>query len=443
MKKKILLCILCSTIIFSFNASSYAYAAPKIGDVIQLGQYNDKAIKWIVIHIDRDGDPLLLSDRILTYKAFDVTGNYHQSELRQKYGSNYWQDSNIRQWLNSDKRQIDWIQNPPTEDNLRFSFFLDYAYEKEPGFLSDPNFTKAERNAIKSSTHKVLLSQADLDKRDGGEEGHQFHEDIDQVMQNYDTSYYQLVTDRVFLLSVQELHDYIYKNGWPHTARPVDGLLLPGSGTGGWWPYWLRDSVFYSESQPRFVLHLGSINGNADSGWNNHYLLSNTNGIRPAFYLNWSSVQSKTGVGIGSDPFVFELKSPPQLNIDIQHQEPITLVVGENETLNIDTPIEEIHFYFQSSDKEVAEISPDGTITAIGPGVATLYIEATHDSYEDYFVSIEVMVEGEISIEEEILRNDSRNNRGNLQDKKIVLISVSICIVVVSFLFIKKFRRKK
>jgi hypothetical protein len=40
----------------------------KVGDYIRFGQYREQPILWRVIHLDRDGDPVLFSDKIITIK---------------------------------------------------------------------------------------------------------------------------------------------------------------------------------------------------------------------------------------------------------------------------------------------------------------------------------------------------------------------------------------
>lgn len=41
------------------------------------------------------------AEKIISLKMFDAKGSYHKNKDRRKWGSNYWKDSNIRQWLNS------------------------------------------------------------------------------------------------------------------------------------------------------------------------------------------------------------------------------------------------------------------------------------------------------------------------------------------------------
>ena len=191
------------------TGAAQATQTVNIGDYIRFGSYNGAPILWRVINVDETtGDPILFADRILTLKAFDAAGNYHTGNSdRVGYGSNFYKDSNIRQWLNSSSANsgantIDWIQNDPSVSNMYFGY---NPYNNEKGFLADGNFTQAERSLIKPYTHKVLLDSLDYEKKDGGTEPYTSNSFIDQVVQNYDAAYFQNVTDSIFLLSVKQL----------------------------------------------------------------------------------------------------------------------------------------------------------------------------------------------------------------------------------------------
>ena len=105
----------------------------KLGDYVQMGTYYGKPILWRCVAFEKikgyddNGNPiidstdtvteykegylpLMLSDKILCIKPFDANGSnisgshgrgYSQGYYRQRYGSDYWADSNMRCWLNS------------------------------------------------------------------------------------------------------------------------------------------------------------------------------------------------------------------------------------------------------------------------------------------------------------------------------------------------------
>lgn len=278
----------------------------KVGDYVRFGSYYGDTILWRVIHIDKDGDPLLFAENILTLKAFDAGGNYHSHNLDKAYGSNDWEGSNIRQWLNSSDESIKWIQNPPNASNTS-----DNAYDKEKGFLAQGNFTIEDRNAIKTVTNKVLLADNKMSKRDGGTEAYKNHRDIEEAVKNYDRAYYKNYDDRVFLLSVKELKEYVYDRGWEHRAKPTAKAVANSDykdsdlSTGKYFDYWLRT--------PAYTFYLLYCDTVGDVPFGSTYFGSN--GIRPALYLDMSSSIFKSGTGTSNNPYlVTGVEKPVEVN---------------------------------------------------------------------------------------------------------------------------------
>jgi len=203
----------------------------KTGDFVQFGTYYDAPVLWRVIDIDNDGDLMLFAHKLISRKPFDAPGDYHDEERRKERGSNYWKDSNIRQWLNSKEKDIDWIQNEPSEEVLQevsVRSLSSLSYSGESGFLSDDNFTEKEREAIKPREHKVLLFETDKHKKDGGSEQHEIDFDGNgriPPVKNFDDAYYQMVEDSVFLLSLQELKELVYDRGMKYRAKATEELV--------------------------------------------------------------------------------------------------------------------------------------------------------------------------------------------------------------------------
>jgi len=274
----------------------------QIGDYIFFGAYNGQPILWRVISLDEKGDPLLFSEKLLSFKDFDAPGAYHGDSDRQEYGSNYWKDSNIRQWLNSSENVIDWIQNDPSLKNVMYN-----PYDTEKGFLADGNFTAAERKAIKPGTHKALLDEADEYKKDGGTEIHQRMDDDDFVL-NYDDAYYQNVTDSVFFLSVKELKEYVMDRGWDKIAAPTEEAVLKCTDkdasldSSANWRYFLRTPAAEWGNTVRIVEYMGVTSRMTTSREPNY----NTVGVRPALYLNLSEITLKAGSGTLRNPYMTE-----------------------------------------------------------------------------------------------------------------------------------------
>lgn len=275
-----------------------AAAALKVGDYVQFGSYNGDPILWRVINIDESG-PLLLSDRILSMKAFDAAGSYHIDSDRKLWGSNYWKDSNIRQWLNSSEVKIKWVQNAPTKKNLKDGY---NAYAEEKGFLADGNFTVEERKSIKAVKRHVFLPEIDRKKAEDGSEYYLYDGHMEDILQNYDKAYYHTVTDRVFFLNTRELKEYLYDRGWEYRAYPTEKVVLNSNfkdftlSTFQFWWNWLDTPDTKTSHSVRYVNSVGyvvdvtAVNGNG--------------GVRPALYLDLQSVSFEFGSGSESDPYV-------------------------------------------------------------------------------------------------------------------------------------------
>jgi len=67
------------------------------------------------------------------------------------HGRNYWQSSNLREWLNSSEEKVNYTCNSPSKERLGNN-----AYDDEPGFLSE--FTPEEQNAIAVTEHRVYIA---------------------------------------------------------------------------------------------------------------------------------------------------------------------------------------------------------------------------------------------------------------------------------------------
>ncbi|MEI6131428.1 MAG: DUF6273 domain-containing protein [Bacillota bacterium] len=302
-----------------------ALAAPtlKIGDYMTMGKYNDEPILWRCVDIDENG-PLMLSDRILTLKPFDARGTSHkysdgstQADLslndRALKGSNLWETSNIRSWLNSSATAggVIWPDGCPPDAANVFEGWNAYASEK--GFLSEGNFTAGEITAIKSVKQKQLLNELDQAKlKTNGSIAH--INDISSLtfLQNYDTAYSYMQTDKMFLLDVKQLSklnqntstfgaDY-YKS--KPTQKAVDKSGYKDSyylNANSYWYYWLR-TPFAASDGPFYVRNV-SFNGSVNSEQAGSFL----GGVRPAFYLDLHSAifKSDTGVGSESAPYIF------------------------------------------------------------------------------------------------------------------------------------------
>lgn len=134
----------------------------ELGDTITFGRYLDQPIEWRVIELSDDGrSAMVIAQNILTMKAYDAAEggkyNYYDSEYywntpsaeldaeleRLVRGDNRWKDSNIRLWLNSDRENVQYIGQAPTQQAMSEQT---NGYHTEAGFLR--GFTEEERAAI-------------------------------------------------------------------------------------------------------------------------------------------------------------------------------------------------------------------------------------------------------------------------------------------------------
>lgn len=299
MKKSIKRIIILLFVMISFmqmNAfKSYGNINLEIGDYVCFGHYNNEPILWRVIHKDENGDPLLFSEYILCHKAFDVAGKYNEGYLAKSNGSNYWPDTTIRQWLNSTNDRIFWENNSPIKENI---YNEDNPYDKEKGFLCIDNFTKDDVNAIKESTHKILLYEKDKENRDGGNKEYQNPWEISDIEDDINEAYYQYIKDRVFCLSVQELKEYVFDRNWEHRAMSVEQTMKDKNHLDKkkYDNYWLNSPCLVVDRR-------GQLN-NLIYYPNDGYI-----GIRPALFIDCSLISCSNGNGTQNFPYVIQGKS--------------------------------------------------------------------------------------------------------------------------------------
>ena len=298
---------------YSINDIDYGVEI-KIGDYFVFGKYYDEPILWRCIDIDENG-PLMLSDKILSLKAFDAKGSnsgdnndsshtrgtnsYHK---RQNRGSNFWADSNIRDWLNStaDAGKVYFsCGNMPHDEGVYNGL---NSYENESGFLSADNFSAQELKYIKQITQEVALNELDAEYATSGTTYHMQDPDIKNCVQNYNTTAYTMeTTDRMFFLNCAQLYQ-LYCNfkdegtqywlAYP-TQAAIDHSEYKGQNlsTDKVWFYWLRDAHGDGGS-PTHPRHVGESGVYFSWAYNDLQV-----GIRPAFYLNINNVSNEDEIG--------------------------------------------------------------------------------------------------------------------------------------------------
>ena len=336
--------IMCFLMCFTFipwmdnnGASAEAADSIKIGDYVLMGTYYGEPILWRCVafyKVDKDGNidlddtsdtykegylPLMLSDKILCLKAFDAGGNVRTGSHGRGYleygtkgwsrmldGSNCWEDSNIRCWLNSTASagNVNWTcGNPPDKTYIAGE---QNEYKNESGFLS--NFTKNELAYMKEVKQVELLDNYEYDNmNDYGSTFHEYSMDIEDCVKNFDSAYKKSIVDTVFLLDVKQVNEmYLnrsllgneYYIGRP-TAKCVSNSEYKIE-TEKKWMYWLR-TPFGSGERGSLVREI-----DADGNVFACMAYATAYGVRPAFYLNLPSTSFVSGDGSVTSPYTVE-----------------------------------------------------------------------------------------------------------------------------------------
>lgn len=276
----------------------------QIGDYVTLGKYYNEPILWRCVDIDENG-PLMLSDRIIGIKPFDASGDstgmnensshgrgnqsYHKRTVR---GSNFWADSNIRNWLNSTAQAGEVAYTCGNVPNDAGVYGGLNSYENESGFLSSDNFSSEELSYIRETTQKVAINEVDKAFASSGSKEHVYTDNIEECVQNYDTDAFTMqVTDKMFFLNCVQLkavYDNFKDSGDQYwLAYPTEAAVEHSEYKSAdiradkLWSYWLRDAMGDSPL-PTHVRHVNRDGGIYFSWAHNDLQI----GIRPAFYLN-------------------------------------------------------------------------------------------------------------------------------------------------------------
>lgn len=291
-------------------------AVLKLGDYVRLGRWNGEPILWRCVGFekitgtDTDGNfitdpaqtvrayqdgylPLLLADAALCAKQFDcygsdTTGSHGRNLDDRKWastgGSSFWADSNLRDWLNSDKGRGEVVYtcgNPPTDAS------------GSPGFLRE--FSDLEKTAVLPVTQRCIVSPADQTEADAGSGAFSPSQNncaISEILDGNEEAYHEAwsmqVTDRVFCPDLRQIGN-VYANRDAlgeqfHFGGRVDTIYFG---------YWLRTPV--GDTRPLQVTDTGMIYASP---------ADNKAGARPALYL---SADACVGQGDGTKGTPFQI----------------------------------------------------------------------------------------------------------------------------------------
>lgn len=229
----------------------------KLGETVELGTYNEEKISWSVLRINVDNTAVLVADKILTFKAIDgaesgasyeYDGNIYTPGsiddedfelLVQTMGNNSWSLSNIRTWLNSDKKNVTYSDSMPIAKTMADRM---NGYNAEPGFLN--GFSEEEKNVIvevENTTKEYYTAENKESLTDGKE---------------------VTTKDKVYLLAKSDLTDF-EKAGLSLYASPTEAAVsknetsyyeqFKSSYHVGEFYWWLREPVENTPHKCYFV----------------------------------------------------------------------------------------------------------------------------------------------------------------------------------------------
>lgn len=157
-----------------------ASVLPALGGRVWFGTYLGEPIEWRVIRVEDDGEVVLVSENILTMKAFNAadSGNFNYDDDNNSYwsiheteadkdlalqayvrGNSRWADSDLRAWLNSDRENVVYDGIGPVMSAMSAQ---KNGYADEPGFLR--GFTAQEREAIVPTEHVTNGNALDVEE---------------------------------------------------------------------------------------------------------------------------------------------------------------------------------------------------------------------------------------------------------------------------------------
>ncbi len=274
-------CILSFLLLLLASVTVTAASFPEEGDHLQLGSYKGEPIVWQIVNVDpATGIGTLVSSDIIAYMAYDASesgeAGVGDTEVQQN-GSNDYVESNLFQWLNSDGIRVQYSDVAPSADSVIFSEdfegnVTESILADEAGFLN--GFSDNEQSAIMETDYEVGMTE---DYAIG-----------DQPMDGT-SSAGTLVTSKVFLLSIEELGDWVLGHGYTAVKRTLSGDQDY---------YWLRSTYSGSDSLVWTV----------DTGGSLFITSANYSktGVLPVVRLDLRRYPIVTGVGTATNPYTLD-----------------------------------------------------------------------------------------------------------------------------------------
>ncbi|MGN0163246.1 MAG: InlB B-repeat-containing protein, partial [Candidatus Ornithomonoglobus sp.] len=352
-----------------------------LGDYIQMGTYGEEPIMWRVaaferisetnedgiIEMNEDGIPvidsteiayeytegylpLLVSDKIITMKAFDAgcdgedeipdTSSHAKSiygDFVRNNGSNYWGDSNIRCWLNSDapKGEVEWTCGFAPIQTYMYPEANGYA--EEEGFLN--SFTAAERRAIVSVSQKTLIDAPCDGVVDESYDGACMPDYVYDVPYYYGSYEYEYTTDKIFLPDIMQAYNIMqasndlgesaYLTSTTNYARqqiPEDSqYAYMAAVEPGYYPYWLRTPRDGSGTENALIMPQYTDTATPDII---SFTVNESDiGVRPACYIDMAALDMTSSEGTEDSPYTV---APPEYTVTYDAAHNGGALYGEN-----------------------------------------------------------------------------------------------------------------
>jgi len=301
------------------------------GDYISFGRYyppgysnenNDGEINWVITDINEQNRELtLVSQYILDIMPYDTAesgvydkdkaGNSYDRNKRDTYtfkqltefrGNSSWEASNIRAWLNSNMASVKYDDSAPMD---RGSDEFTNGYNTRSGFLHD--FHDYELAMMQEKEIKTSMNALELGADETG---------FETLKGNFadmaDAEYsYKTTTDKVFLLSIEEVKELSSKETFQPFTTPTASAAASDKSI------WLKSFISNGDSNyiwaTRTPLSITSdrlsavLTGNRSTDFADYPAGASGFGIRPAIVIKPADF-SLLGEGSSTNPYVIEGK---------------------------------------------------------------------------------------------------------------------------------------
>lgn len=345
-------------------------------------KYNGKPVIWQIADKNHSGYPsntvTLISDKILSIKAFDAMESRNSESNRRNYGNNNYKNSNLLQWLNSGSSNWYSTQHgadaPPNSSNTTYN-----PYESEPGFLY--NFSSDFKNAMVSTALKTARPSTD----GGGSE---------------------TVTSKIFLASTTEVglanengiaegtKFPIFDGDESRKAYPTAEAVSKSNYTtsslnaSSPWYYWLRTPYASNSCRVRGVGSDGSLGDSTDRSYG-------VSGVRPLCNLKSEILVSNSTDSDGA--YTIEWNQPP--------------IIETTTSANMGLKDKEFEFTYKVSDAD----DPNLTVNEYFDGSSTKQFTATSGS--TYTFSLSRLAYQKLLNGNHTIKIVAKDNKGGVAEK--------------------------